>query len=83
MKIFLLLFAFIYFSSNSSICKEPNEPFCIFSTIAKFKTRHEFETCKLELEFYNKEMEEYALCRINYIICEFNCRAKSDNLCLC
>ena len=73
-------------SSGAAFCFEPSKPFCLIS-FGAFESFEEYESCRLELEKYGKELGDYARCLVNEVeekreeaLDAFNDRVNRTNL---
>lgn len=81
----MLSFSTMYGFGLYGSCVEPNEPYCLMS---KFDNAREFDNCKMDIEKYLRDLNDWVKCtqneavtKSNDAIRKFNCLASGDRFC--
>ena len=71
-------------------CTEPTRPYCL-DAYGTFRDEHGFNTCKLAIEFYLRDVDEFINClanaaneardEANKVVEKFNCHASGNAVC--
>ena len=87
----LVLLIFIVSFSFGFGCYKPTIPMCVENYYGNFNSKSDFEMCKMEVENYLRDLQEYIQCledeineaieEQNKVIKKFNCKARGDSYC--